>query len=288
MALELLALESDEVRLQLLPSVGGRMHSLDAFGVELLRAPDDVERHVAEPFYWGSYPLVPWSNRIVDARLVFRGTAHQLRANFSGGFAIHGEAYEAAWTVVESGERVRLGFEGRSYPWPYRAEQVFTVAGRTLVNELSVTNLAGVDMPAGLGIHPWFSAAGGLKVEVPAELVYPGTDCIPSGPAQAVSGDRDLRRLRDVPWGLDDLWTGLSSRQLTLIRPGVRVTWSFSDNCDHFVLASFSDFGAVAVEPVTMAADGFNRLEAGLPGGASVLAPGATLAVRHEFAFTAA
>jgi galactose mutarotase-like enzyme len=44
----------------------------------------------------------------------------------------------------------------------------------------------------------------------------------------------------------------------------------------------------VAIEPVTHASDGFNRLEHGQRGGVRVLAPGETLAVRYELEFARA
>lgn len=281
-----------ELELEVLPEAGGRIHRLRAHGVDLLRTPDDPGAHLREPLFWGSYPLVPWSNRIPGGRLAFRGRTYQLPKDY-GDHAIHGEAYALPWTLLENGDRLRLGFEGGgeagAFPWPYHAEQVIELDDSSLVLEISMTNLAEVPIPGGLGIHPWFAAGRGLRVEVPADLVYPVEDCIPTGEPEPVAGERDLRVLRDVPWGLDDLWTGLTRSQVVLERPaeGIRVSWTFPPAADHVVLASFGDFRAVAVEPVTHANDGHARLEAGLAGGVDVLGPGETLAVRHRLEISA-
>lgn len=283
-------LASDELSLEVLPEAGGRIHRLQAFGLDLLRTPADPAKHRREPFDWGCFPLVPWSNRVPGGRLAFRGETYQLPLNF-GDCAIHGEAYLRPWSVLEAGARLRLGFEGGGgrtpYPWPYRAEQAFTVEGRALSLEISVTNLGGGDMPAGLGIHPWFAAPSGLQVEAPLELAYPLRDQIPAGEPEPVAGKLDLRRLREVPWGLDNLWTGFTRFQVRLERPrdGIGLRWSFSPTADHLVLASFADLRSVAIEPVTHATDGFRRLEAGVSGGIGVLAPGETLAVLHVLEF---
>lgn len=252
---QILVFESDVMRAEVLPELGGRLHRLQAFGVDLLRTPDDVERHRLEPFFWGSYPLVPWCNRLPGGRLEFDGRTVQLPVNFPDGSAIHGFAYEAPWRVVTDSylEFTHRGSEG--YPWPFVAGQHVEVEGNRFGLTLALTNVGDTDLPGGIGIHPWFTTA---TIELHADrLVSLGPDRIPDGaPPRPVEGRFDLRREVPVPWGVDDIWTDLRARHAHFSWPEhglrARFSWSLDGGADHVVVAAFEDFGAVAVEPQTM------------------------------------
>src|SRR5215471_8927723 len=114
-------LRSDSLDLEVLPEAGARIHRLRAFGHDLLRSPPDPEVHLSDPFFWGGFPLVPWSNRVPGGKLVFRGKTYPLTLNF-GPDAIHGEGYGRPWSVSEPGV---FAFEGGSFsfPWKYDAQQ---------------------------------------------------------------------------------------------------------------------------------------------------------------------
>jgi aldose 1-epimerase len=157
------------------------------------------------------------------------------------------------------------------------------VDGASLSLALSIMNTGDEAMPAGLGIHPWFRADGGLDASFPADLTYPLAHMIPSGPPEPVSGALDRRSLSRVPWGLDNLWTGLTAHQIQLHWPELRLrgTLSFTDAATHIVAASVEQNDAVAIEPVTHATDGFRLLAEGQPGAITVLQPGETLAVTY-------
>ena len=278
-------LVGDQLEVELMPSAGGRMTRLRAFGIDLLRRPERLESLTEEPLLWGSYPLVPWSNRIPNGRLEFEGASHQLALNFPG-HAIHGEGHAAAWTDLGGGHlEFEAGCNRGGFPWRYRAEQRFEISGTTLRQRVSLTNLDYRRMPAGIGIHPWFEVRSGLQVRIPATHVYPCRDAVPTGDPEPVAGDLDLGRLRAVPWGLDHLWTGLTGSEIELVWPGdgIRLRFGFSAAADHAILASFEDLSAVVVEAVTHATDGHARRERGERGGIDVLEPGATLTVDYSF-----
>jgi aldose 1-epimerase len=282
----ILSLSSDELQVEILPDVGGRIHRLRAFGHDLLRTPADVATQVSDPFYWGCFPLVPWSNRVPGGHIEFQGRVVEVPCNF-GPDAIHGEASARPWRVEGDG---LLVFRGGQYgfPWLYEARMQYAIDGASLTLALSIANTGDEAMPAGLGIHPWFSAGGGLDVSIPADLVYPLTNMLPSGPAEPVAGVLDRRALSRFPWGLDNVWTGLTARRIEMRRPdlGLQVTFSFTEAATQIVAASVEQNDAVAIEPVTHATDGFRLLAEGKPGGIDVLQPGETLAVTYTLAVT--
>lgn len=277
-----LASPDGSVRLELLPEVGGRIHALTIDGRAVLRTPEDPAEHARDPLRWGSYPMVPWCNRIPGGRLRFAGRRWQQPVEFEG-HAIHGRGYAVPWAVV-SDSVLELDDAGDAqHPWPYRARQVFEVTDAGIALELSIESSARTPMPAGLGIHPWFAALGALAVELPAEFVYPSEGNLPTGDPIPVDARTDLRGLGVPAAGVDECWTGLTDRRIRLRRgDGLALDYRFGATADHVVLAAIPDLDAVAIEPQTHAVDGHARAERGESGGVAVLAPGERLAVRYE------
>lgn len=280
-----------DIELVVSPEHGGRVLRLRVDGHDLIRTPDDPAILVDEPYFWGSYPMVPWVNRIPHGHLVFEGRTIDLVPEFQG-HAIHGRAVKKAWTVV-SPSRIEFSEDGTSdYPWAYAAWQEFGVSGDTVTLVVGVENTGTERMPAGVGIHPWWvSGDGPLEVRLPADLVYPSTDRYPDpGEPVPVRGDLDLRELAVPVWGLDEIWTGLTEDRVELHWPewGVRVFYDFTPNCDHVVLATIrdienTDVNAYAIEPQTHATDGHRRREHGERGGIGVLEPGERMQVEYTF-----
>jgi aldose 1-epimerase len=280
-SMQIQRLSNGTLEVEVLPEVGGRIHRIRAFGHDLLRTPSDPQLHVSNPFFWGCFPLVPWSNRVPDGRIVFQGRVVQVPCN-DGDTAIHGEAYARPWAVEGEG---RLSFRGGQFgfPWPYEARQQHSIDATSWTLALTITNTGDAEMPAGLGIHPWFAASAGLEAALPADLTYPLVNNIPSGPPVPVSGPLDRRTLSLFPWGLDNIWTGLTAHQINLRRPEITLdsTFTFTDAATHIIAASVETNDAVAIEPVTHATDGFRLLAERLPGAIGVLQPGETLGVTY-------
>lgn len=250
------------------PDVGGRLAQVTVGGRRLLRGEDESDGRGWA--YWGSYPLLPWSNRIPGGRV----GQWTVPVNWKDGTAIHGLAAWVPWDVVGEGE---LAVDIDTPPWRVRGEQHFTLHDAALEQELAVVNLGGVPVPAGLGIHPWFRAR---QVRVPADLVWPAAGCLPTGPPRPVTPEEDLRTRRQPP-PLDACFTGLTD---TAAEVGdVALSW---DGPVTQVVVYSEEPGWICVEPVTMANDGFGLRERSMLGhGVVDLGPGERLAVRYRFAW---
>ena len=75
-------LASGALCVNLRPDIGGSIEGMWLGSVPVLRScPPGQLRSVRQS---GSYPLVPFSNRIAQARLVWNGTSHPLVQNFPG------------------------------------------------------------------------------------------------------------------------------------------------------------------------------------------------------------
>jgi aldose 1-epimerase len=288
---DFLRFSDGDVELVVAPQYGGRILSLKAFSQDLIRTPADPSVIADEPYFWGSYPMVPWVNRIPGGVLHFEGRVIQLPADFQG-HAIHGRAMKAPWTMV-SDNRIEFSEDGRgNYPWPYAAWQEFGVTADSAWMKLGVENTGTEHMPAGLGIHPWWVGDDApLEVRLPADLTYPSEDRYPvPGEPVPVRGHLDLRKLGVPEWNIDEIWTGLTENRIELHWPtkGIRAWYEFTPNCDHVVLATIKDIenvdvNAYAIEPQTHASDGHRRREAGERGGIDILEAGEKLEVTYTF-----
>lgn len=237
-----------------------------------------------------SYPLVPWSNRIEDARLVVDGTTYQLSRSFADGTAIHGTARRYPWTVVERTESsIRMQFSsaglvGVNWPWQFSSEITYTVDGDALTCTTSVTNDDAVSWPAGFGHHPYFQRrvlADPAVLHTPGALGYPAVGCIPTGPAATPRPDADFTSPRAVGDAfVDDIYDLRDATgPVTIDYPdaNLRVTITQDDLYGHLVVYVPTDADILAVEPVTNVNNAFALAAKGETGtGLFVLEPGET------------
>lgn len=247
------------------PADGGRLGQLTIDGVEQLRGPE----HAVEGWAaWGSYPLVPWSNRIPDGVVGTRLGSFRLPVNWPDDHsAIHGLGAAVEWTVDDSGDTdVELSVALAEGAYEVTAYQSLRLRHDHFDHGLAVVNDGSVAVPVGLGFHPWFAAA---PIQVAADAYWPGATPLPEGPPLPVDLDTDLRVLRRAPV-MDRCYTELTDNTATV----GELTLSWSGPVTQVVVYSGVE-GWVCVEPVTMANDGFNMWAAGFAGtGVLVLEPG--------------
>jgi aldose 1-epimerase len=277
-------LASEVVEVEVLPAVGARLHRLRAFGQDLLRTPDDPGMHARDPFFWGSYVLAPWANRLAAVPTRVAGGVVDLSPNFPDGSAIHGQVHACPWEVADPVGVFRVRHDGGGWPWRYGVEQRLEVAGPELGIVLRLTNQADGPMPAGLGLHPWFRRP--LQVAIRAKSVYP-TNARPPARPEPVTGALDRRTLGPLAEGTDATWTDLHPDPLELAWPelGIRAVVRAGASATHVVAAAPLGLDATAVEVQTHAPDGLGRLLRGEPGALELLPPGATLELRATFSF---
>lgn len=257
------------------PDVGGRLGQVTVDGRRLLR--DEDESDGQGWAFWGSYPLLPWSNRIPGGRFVFEGRTYEVPVNWKDGTAIHGLTAWVPWavdSVAADGSSAVLSIEVDVAPWRVRGEQRFTLRADGLDHTVAVVNVGDEAVPVGLGIHPWFRAR---ELRVPADLVWPAEGSLPVGPPRPVTPEEDLR-VRRVPAPLDACFTGLTGSAADV--GDVRLAW---EGPVTQVVVYSEEPGWLCVEPVTMANDGFGLMARGTPGhGVVVAAPGHRVEVAYH------
>lgn len=228
--------------------------------------------------------LVPWPNRLRGGRYSFDGEDLQVALTEpTTGNAIHGLARWARWGCVDqSPSRVTLAVDiAPQTGWPFEVSVSATYAlgadGLTVL--VQATNHGDRRAPFGAGCHPYISTRGaaladmtltlpaGEHVRVDAQSIPVGSDPVEDTPFDFRHG----RRIGDQR--LDDGFTGVTGRSARVEGPqGGADVW-YDDAVAYLQAFTLGDLGgagpAIAVEPMTCAADAFNS-----GSGLRVLEPG--------------
>lgn len=236
-----------------------------------------------------SFIMIPWSNRIRDARFQFEGQTHQLEINSpSEGLAIHGDVRQRAWEIAHSDkQRLNLTFDSRDYtgvnfPFAFSAQANYWLDDHDFYMELALKNEDSRPFPGGFGHHPYFVRPEGsmsVLVEIDCDKYYEMTAHMPDSAAVPVTDTVDFRNLRSLPDdALDELLTGRHS-EITgrIIYPAwdTQIEMVSDPIYQHTILYCPAGQPFFALEPATNANDGFNLFDQGIAGhGVFVLQPG--------------
>ena len=236
--------------------------------------------------------LLPWPNRIRDARYVFAGAEHCTTISEpESGSALHGLVLWANWQPLHhSSHDVALGYmlhPQPGYPFTLELEVEYRLTADGLEVTLRATNRGATVAPFGAGFHPYVTLRGArlddVLLELPARTRVPVDErLLPTGPPVPVEGtEYDYRRPRpagspvlDTCFGdLERTADGLARATLAT-GAGDRTVTVWMDEHFRFIHVYTADAG-VAVEPMTCAPDAFNSGD-----GLLALAPGASFAGR--------
>lgn len=287
-----ICLRSGESILEVMPELGGIISryagKLAGRVVDWLRPADQGGLDRRDPEAAACFPLVPFSNRVRDGRFTFDGVDAYV-APGPGPHAEHGHGWRRSWSVVgQDRDQLSIALEVRDagWPFPYDAKQTFRLGNHGLSVEIALTNRSDKDMPAGIGLHPYFprSPRSRLKARVdaiwqtdaevmPTRLTPPAQDADPN---DGIVLDR-------VP--LDNCFTGWSG-EATIEWPerAARLRMTADTPLRHLVLYTPPGESYFCVEPVSHCTDAFNLATAGRSDTGTIrLAPGATISATVTF-----
>ncbi len=284
-AAEVVELAAGECRVLVCPGTGGAIARFAWRDADILRRASDEAIAGSKVRQMSCYPLVPYSNRIGQARLRFGTEEFALRPNFPPErHALHGVGWRRPWSVAQrsaSTARLELAHEpDADWPFAFEASQSIALDGDGLSLALELRNAAGRPMPAGLGWHPYFPLAAGTTLESAWEGLWEtGEDRLPREwvPTPSAMEFRRPRRVDD--WIVDRCFTGWKGRA-QLDYGAHRVELSAPAPLDCLVCYAPGDGRSfIALEPVSHVIDAFALAAAGQSGtGMRVLAPGETMA----------
>lgn len=286
-------LENAQLRVRVLPLQGGGIGAFEWIArgepVALMRPCDPALAEAQPPFdpnLLACYPLVPWSNRIAGGGFDWRGRRVALAPNRGDDpYPIHGSGWQRAWQVrMHDGLETVLELNEAAEAYAYRATLHYALQDAVLAVRLRVTNMGPVELPFGLGLHPFFPSHGGAILRAPAAEVWINDGRSPLPTARiAVPPAWDFAAGKALPPGLNhgfQAWSGEASILWPYRRLGLRIT----ANVDAFILYTPEGEDFFCFEPVDHAINAVH-----LPGGAAangmtVLAPRASFERSFSFA----
>jgi len=280
-------LRCGELELEIFPLIGGAIGGFSASGQDILRKAEAEAVFNCDPGLMSGFPMVPYCNRIEDGSFWFNGQLVQLEKNFDMKTnSIHGIGWKREWSIGDrssNGLRIYYEHDGKDWPWRFFSEQHFQLEPDRLLYELSIANSDRSEMPAGLGLHPFFPESEQARVK----CVFAGCwNCNDRGlpstfrvltPSEQFSGDRTMNEIE-----LDHDYVGL--------RSNVRIEWecrpysltllSPKDTHAHVVYSPIKeDF--FCIEPVSHLPNVINMN--GSSGNMTILKPGESLSIRIVF-----
>ncbi|MFM7330282.1 MAG: aldose 1-epimerase [Brachymonas sp.] len=246
--------QKDNWTLYLRPDLGGCIEGLWFKGQPVLRS--TALGQLQSVRQSASYPLIPFSNRLAQAKLHWQGTSHPLIQNFPGEeHSIHGIGWQREWNMLEAGDdfcMLSLEHDGKgAWPFAFDASQTFRLHGNALEMTMSITNQSSSAAPVGLGWHPYFSKRAGQHLSFSAKSIWQmGQDNIPVGDAAHTGLAQSVDALK-----IDNCFSGWSG-QASLMDDVMRC--EITSDVQYLVVFTTPEKDFVAIEPVSHANNAMN------------------------------
>jgi len=254
-----------------------------------------------------AYWLAPWCNRICKGKFTFLERSIELDCNWpdegAGPTAIHGEVCRSAFDATYR-DQSTLQLEHRhqptigAWPWQYHTKITYALRPNLLSTAIKITNEDQSPMPVGIGCHPYFlrslNASNSSDVTVKASVtsMHEAKHLLPTGKLSISKAVDILSTGQPIgELGVDHCfedYTGSSNICWPTSGVCVDMRSSAAFSRLHMFTRSPLDPDAtefkpplhfIAVEPVSQAADAFNRQaqECALNNECRVLEPGRSL-----------
>jgi aldose 1-epimerase len=289
----------------LAPHVGGSIaafyesgESNDGGVMHWLRPATQAMLDARNPLGMASFPLLPYCNRIRDARFTFDGERVDLSADGNlFPHALHGNAWRRPWRVdAVSESSATLGFRHEpsreaAHHWPYafEASQEISLDANALSVTMTLRNLSDKPMPFGIGHHPYFPRTSSTRINAHVDAMWHGTpDPLPThlAPHPGVDALKSPAGMSADAFDLDNHFVGW--------RHAATIAWPDEHRSIRLNAASPFDFMVIyapaafpsllCVEPVSNVADWVNLDADRATAGGGVLTPGDS--IRAAFSLT--
>ena len=276
----MIELASADTRVTLDPARGGAIAGYCSRGpkgwVDWLAPADSVRP--------ACFPMLPFASRIRNGEFRFSGRRVNLPANNPPeAHAIHGQTWQQPWVVAsQSAHRAscEMHHPPDAWPWRYIARQQFTLEDRALRIGLELENLGSTNMPAGMGLHPYFPRTPRTQIYARVTSRWRlDADLLPVGSAPAAYESRDDNRLLAGDGPIDAVFSGWDQQALIeLPEWNAQIMITALAPLQHLVVYSEGAADYVCVEPISNVVDAFNLSPASDPVSLyQVIAPGECL-----------
>jgi aldose 1-epimerase len=273
----MILLRYDGFELGLAPGLGGTVTHFRHHGRDLMRP-----AHGDQPTEAAAFAMIPFSGRIAEGRFHWQGRNVQLGASLpTEAHAIHGHGWTRRWQTDTAGPDAALlsyTHAPDSWPWAYRAEQAFRLGPNGLSLSLSVTNLSGESMPAGIGWHPFFPSRG-AQIEADTVRIWQTDENKIPMLRRLPRGKEQLRNIQSVERLALDTPFETAGGPLNLLWPqeGISIRILTDEILRFLVVYTPSGEPYFCAEPMSHVPDMVNMTAPARHTGLVALAPGETL-----------
>lgn len=285
----MLRLVRDDAEIVIAPAIGGGIAALRFAGIDALRPASAQALAMGDPLGLGEFPMAPFVNRLAENGFSWCGQAIRLAPAQHGGHeALHGLAWGQPWQILEAGPDWAL-LETRILPgpgWPFACtiQRRVQLSTRALRMTLTLRAEGAQPMPAALGFHPYFPAAGASIQARTLGAWVADARGIPAAHQEIAACALLRAKARASDLGLDHCFTGWDGL--------ARVNWPSHELAlrawpNPGFLQIYTPQGAdfFCIEPQTAMPDAFNHPAS--QSGARSLAQGEKLDLTFEIAFAA-
>ena len=176
--LKIISIESSKLKLNITPEYGGKIINFTYDDFNIFRPIPLDKINLEEAYKGGSFALVPFSNRLKNAEFYFEDILYKINAN-AFPHSIHGHGNYVSWDVIKKTKSSTvIKYEHNSnelgWPWPYQAQQSFSLKDSECTIKLTLKNKSSINMPFGFGIHPFFNFDDEIKLKFKAEREWIG------------------------------------------------------------------------------------------------------------------
>jgi len=211
-----------------------------------------------------NFPLVPFSNRIRDGKFNWQGELVKLPLNtLPEKHTNHGHGWQAEWNIIEVNENsvlMQYTHTADEWPFPYQAMQKISLEQGELTIELSIKNTGSNTMPAGLGLHPYFTRTPLSRLMTDVDKMWAvDSECMPTEIVDPPHGLVSGTGINIDNNKLDNALVGFKQQaQVEWPEWGIHANMTTSSNCKFLVVYSPEKEDFFCVEPVTHCTDAFN------------------------------
>jgi len=216
-----------------------------------------------------NFPLVPFSNRIRNGEFSWQDQQIKLPLNnLPEKHTNHGHGWQASWDIIDiSKNSVLLQYchLADEWPFPYIAKQRISLEQGELTIKLWIKNIGTKTMPAGLGLHPYFTRTNLTHLIADVDEMWAvDEECLPSKIVEAPQGLSSDEGMIIEQNSLDNALVGFK-QQAKIAWPewGMEANISTSSNCKFLVVYSPKQKDFFCVEPVTHCTDAINLFNRG-------------------------
>jgi aldose 1-epimerase len=221
--------------------------------------------------------LLPYPNRLRDGRYTHEGKTYQFElTNADTQNSIHGigkdapMAVETAWATEEgAGLTCVWHYDGHqtAYPFPFTAKITMILRGSSFEIVMSFENNGAVEIPVGLGWHPYFKMSeksNDSSLQMPdCQMIMIDERMLPTGEKTPFDAFKTLTPINDSTLDNGFYINSQTQNAETILasEQGELTFWQETGECKWNFLQVFTPphRKSVAIEPMTCNIDAFNN-----------------------------